>query len=48
MAYNDFSGLLVLCSLLAPGERRTVTFEVGPEVSHHGTGMKRVVEPGRF
>jgi beta-glucosidase len=34
---------------LAPGERRTVTFEVGPEqLSYHGPEMKRVVEPGRF
>jgi beta-glucosidase len=34
---------------LAPGERRTVTFEVGPEqLSYHGPDMKRVVEPGRF
>ena len=34
---------------LAPGERRTVTFELGPEqLSYHGPDMKRVVEPGRF
>ena len=34
---------------LAPGERRTVTFEVGPEqLSYHGPDLKRVVEPGRF
>src|SRR5206468_3902339 len=34
---------------LAAGERRTVTFELGPEqLSYHGPGMKRVVEPGRF
>jgi beta-glucosidase len=34
---------------LAPGEQRTVTFEVGPEqLSYHGPAMKRVVEPGRF
>jgi beta-glucosidase len=34
---------------LAPGERRTVTFELGPEhLSYHGLDMKRVVEPGRF
>src|SRR5262249_34750235 len=34
---------------LAPGERRTVTFEVGPEqLSYHGPDRKRVVEPGRF
>jgi beta-glucosidase len=34
---------------LAPGERRTVTFEVGPEqLSYHGPGLKRIVEPGRF
>jgi beta-glucosidase len=34
---------------LAPGERRTVTFKVGPEqLSYHGPEMKRVVEPGRF
>jgi hypothetical protein len=34
---------------LAPGERRAVTFEVGPEhLSYHGPDLKRVVEPGRF
>ena len=34
---------------LAPGERRTVTFEVGPEqLSYHGPDLMRVVEPGRF
>ena len=34
---------------LAPGERRTVTFELGPEqLSYHGPDLKRVVEPGRF
>ena len=34
---------------LAPGEKRTVTFEVGPEqLSYHGLEMKRVVEPGQF
>ena len=34
---------------LAPGERRTVTFEVGPEqLSYHGLDLKRIVEPGRF
>ncbi len=34
---------------LAPGERRTVTFEVGPEqLSYHGPDLKRIVEPGRF
>ncbi|MDP9353180.1 MAG: glycoside hydrolase family 3 C-terminal domain-containing protein, partial [Chloroflexota bacterium] len=34
---------------LKPGERRTVTFELGPEhLSYHGPEMKRVVEPGRF
>jgi beta-glucosidase len=34
---------------LAPGERRTVTFELGPdELAYHGLDMKRVVEPGRF
>jgi beta-glucosidase len=34
---------------LAPDEKRTVTFEVGPEqLSYHGLEMKRVVEPGRF
>jgi beta-glucosidase len=34
---------------LAPGERRTVTFEVGQEeLSYHGPEMQRVVEPGRF
>jgi beta-glucosidase len=33
----------------AAGERRTVTFELGPEqLSYHGPEMKRVVEPGRF
>jgi beta-glucosidase len=34
---------------LAPGERRTVTFELGPDqLSYHGPDMQRVVEPGRF
>jgi beta-glucosidase len=34
---------------LAPGEKRAVTFEVGPEqLSYHGLERKRVVEPGRF
>jgi beta-glucosidase len=34
---------------LAPGERRTLTFELGPEqLAYHGPDMKRVVEPGRF
>ena len=34
---------------LAPGETRTVSFDVGPEhLSYHGVGMKRVVEPGTF
>lgn len=34
---------------LAPGERRTVTFELGPEqLWYHGPDMKRVVEPGRY
>jgi beta-glucosidase len=34
---------------MAPGERRTVTFELGPEeLSYHGLDLKRVVEPGRF
>ncbi len=34
---------------LAPGERRKVTFELGPEqLSYHGLDMKRIVEPGRF
>jgi beta-glucosidase len=34
---------------LKPGERRTVSFDVGPEqLAYHGPEMKRVVEPGRF
>jgi beta-glucosidase len=34
---------------LKPGERRTLTFELGPEqLSYHGPDRKRVVEPGRF
>jgi beta-glucosidase len=34
---------------LAPGERRTVTFELGSEqLSYHGPDMKRDVEPGCF
>ena len=34
---------------LAPGERRALTFEVGPDqLSYHGPDLKRIVEPGRF
>jgi len=34
---------------LAPGERRTMTFELGPDqFAYHGPDLKRVVEPGRF
>jgi beta-glucosidase len=34
---------------LTPGERQTVTFEVGPEqLSYHGPDLMRIVEPGRF
>jgi beta-glucosidase len=34
---------------LAPGERRTVTFELGPEqLAYHGPERTRLVEPGRF
>jgi beta-glucosidase len=34
---------------LAPGEKKTVTFTVGPrELSLIDASMKRVVEPGRF
>ncbi len=34
---------------LAAGERKVVTFEVGPEqLSYHGPDLKRVVEPGPF
>jgi len=34
---------------LAPGETRTVSFDVGPEhLSYHNSSMKRVVEPGTF
>src|SRR4051812_45404415 len=34
---------------LAPGERCTVTFEVGPEhLAYHGPDLKRIVEPGSF
>ena len=34
---------------LAPGERRTVTFELGQEqLCYHGPDLKGVVEPGRF
>ncbi len=34
---------------LAPGEHKTVTFEVGPDqLSYHGIDMKRVVEPGKY
>jgi beta-glucosidase len=34
---------------LGPNERRTVTFELGPDqLSYHGPELKRVVEPGRF
>ncbi|HEV8215475.1 MAG TPA: glycoside hydrolase family 3 N-terminal domain-containing protein [Gemmatimonadaceae bacterium] len=34
---------------LAPGETRTISFDVGPEhLSYHDSAMKRVVEPGTF
>jgi beta-glucosidase len=34
---------------LAPGETRTVTFELGPEaLSYHGPDKTRIVEPGWF
>jgi beta-glucosidase len=34
---------------LAPGERRTVAFELGPEqLAYHGPEVKRIVEPGRY
>ncbi len=34
---------------LAPGEKRTLTFEIGPEqLSYHGLAMKRTVDPGRY
>ena len=34
---------------LNPGERRVVTFHVGPDqLAYHGTNLKRVVEPGFF
>ena len=34
---------------LAPGETRTISFDVGPDqLSYHGPDMKRVVEPGQF
>jgi beta-glucosidase len=34
---------------LAPGEARTVSFDVGPDqLSYHGPDMKLVVEPGQF
>ncbi len=34
---------------LAPGERRTVTFDLGPEhLWYHGPDMRRTVEPGVF
>jgi beta-glucosidase len=34
---------------LQPGEKRTVSFDLGPEqLAYHGPDMKRVVEPGRF
>jgi len=34
---------------LKPGEKQTVTFELGPDhLSYHGQDMKRVVEPGKF
>lgn len=34
---------------LKPGEKQTVTFELGPEhLSYHGPDLKRVVEPGQF
>jgi beta-glucosidase len=34
---------------LAPGEKRTLTFEIGPEqLSYHGLTMQRTVDPGRY
>jgi beta-glucosidase len=34
---------------LKPGEKRTVSFDLGQEqLSYHGPDLKRVVEPGRF
>jgi beta-glucosidase len=34
---------------LQPGEKRTVTFDLGPDhLSYHGPDLKRVVEPGKF
>jgi beta-glucosidase len=34
---------------LAPGERRTVSFELAPQdLSFTGIDMKRIVEPGTF
>jgi beta-glucosidase len=34
---------------LKPGEKKTVTFELGPEhLGYHGLDMKRVVEPGHY
>jgi beta-glucosidase len=34
---------------LAPGETRTVAFEIRPDLlAYHGLNMKRVVEPGEF
>jgi lysophospholipase L1-like esterase len=34
---------------LEPGEKQTVTFELGAEhLSYHGPDLKRVVEPGKF
>jgi beta-glucosidase len=34
---------------LRPGERRTVTFELGPDaLSYVGPEMRRIVEPGVF
>jgi len=37
------------CVLFAPGEKKTLTFTVGPrELSLIDQHMQRVVEPGRF
>jgi beta-glucosidase len=37
------------CVALASGERRMMSFEVGPEqLCYHGPDFRRVVEPGRF
>jgi beta-glucosidase len=34
---------------LAPGEKRILTFEIGPEqLSYHGLAMQRTVDPGRY